>query len=98
MKLSDNDKVQRLVAEHTALREVWQQLGRVNANARFSDFSYGCFGEGRTSVPLAAEGPVRGESRARVILATASAAKAAIQSELEAVEQELSALGVNAAE
>ncbi len=98
MKLSDNTKVQALVAEHTALREVWQKLGHVNQNARFSEFTYGYYGDGRTTVPLAADGPVRGDVRTRVILATAAAAKAAVQSELEAVEQELSALGVNAAE
>jgi hypothetical protein len=97
MKLSDNAEVQKLIADHTRLRAMWQKLGETNPNARHAYFATGYFKDSLTITDIDPF-PTDAERSSRIALGIAVAAKELVNKELQAVEEQLGALGVNAAE
>lgn len=97
MKLSDNAEVQKLIADHARLRAIWVKLGEVNPNARHAHFATGYFKDSLAVVDIDPF-PTDAELSSRIVTGTAAAAKELVNTELQAIEAKLGALGVNAAE
>lgn len=97
MKLSDNKEVQALIADYDRMRAMWKRLGETNPNARHAYFATGYFKENLTITDIDPF-PTDAERSARIATGIAAAAKELVNNELKAVEAQLGALGVNAAE
>lgn len=97
MKLTDNKEVQALIADYDRLRAMWVKLGETNPNARHALFATGYVKDSLTIIDIDPF-PTDAERSARIAVGIAAAAKELVNKEFKAVEAQLGALGVNAAE
>lgn len=92
MRLSDYQRVRRLISEREALASLWRQLEGVHGNARCATFTAGYFSDGNKQITISPD-PIDPERCTRIIGGMAS--KAVLAVEIEQVDQDLRELGVD---